>query len=454
MCSCSLGCAPGRAAPPGQPTERRRPRRVLQNRRPFGGVALAPPARLARPSGGAATKPDQRLIRAAVVWQNRGRRTHATCRTVTAGAFYRPPSHRFSIAASASPWLDQSLAVRGPDDVFDHGPTSCSSTDILGARSSRSRKRPPQLAHRDRARPTSSSPDGMLARFTHAQAPSGAKCVLRLQRRAGAKVPWQTALGAVFVVGVLFTLLSHQDPSGAFAQPAAQLEVRHDRWGRAVPAFIGLRKAGLGMVADPQTLVTLGSLRQATPGLSLGLYVTVMLQIAAGAGGDPHQDCRDHGACDRHRRRRVSGVGMSSCGSRRAWRLAVAAAGVPKIYFWRSISKGRFRLPSRVLFTMLFVAIDDTAGTLVGLSAQAGFTRSRWRTAAPAVRLQAMRSRRAHRRRAVWQQPPHYIESAAGIEEGGRTGLVAVVDQPALFLVARTPGRCSRWFRAWRPRQR
>ncbi len=88
-----------------------------------------------------------------------------------------------------------------------------------------------------------------------------------------------------------------------------------------------------------------------------------------------------------------------------------------------------------VVFTMLFVAVFDTAGTLIGLSTKAGFVDENGELprAGRAFTSDALAS--AIGALCGSSTTTAYIESAAGIEEGGRTGLTAVV-VGICFLVA------------------
>jgi AGZA family xanthine/uracil permease-like MFS transporter len=88
-----------------------------------------------------------------------------------------------------------------------------------------------------------------------------------------------------------------------------------------------------------------------------------------------------------------------------------------------------------IVFTFLFVDFFDTAGTLIGLSEKAGFMGKDGRipramrvftTDAVTTTLGSMLGTSAN---------TAYVESAAGIEDGGKTGLVAVV-VGLLFLVS------------------
>ncbi len=88
-----------------------------------------------------------------------------------------------------------------------------------------------------------------------------------------------------------------------------------------------------------------------------------------------------------------------------------------------------------LIFTLLFVDFFDTAGTVIGLSIKAKFIDERGRIPRIGRVLFADSLGPILGALTGTSTVTSYIESAAGIEEGGRTGLTAVVTG-ALFLIA------------------
>ncbi|VDA99787.1 Xanthine/uracil/thiamine/ascorbate permease family protein, partial [Olavius algarvensis spirochete endosymbiont] len=88
-----------------------------------------------------------------------------------------------------------------------------------------------------------------------------------------------------------------------------------------------------------------------------------------------------------------------------------------------------------VLFTFLYVDMFDTVGTLIGVSTKAGIVRPDG--SIPRVRQALFADAIGTTAGAILGTSTitTYIESAAGVEEGGRTGLTALVTA-ILFLVA------------------
>src|SRR3954447_10390984 len=90
-------------------------------------------------------------------------------------------------------------------------------------------------------------------------------------------VPWQTALGMVFWAGVLFLIVSATPLREhiALAIPSALRSAAAAGIGLLL-TFIGLRNAGL-IVADPATLVRMGTLDHRAIFLLLGILIAVAL---------------------------------------------------------------------------------------------------------------------------------------------------------------------------------
>ena len=294
---------------------------------------------------------------------------------------------------------------------------------------------------------------GFYARYPIAQAPGMGEnfffvfTAVPVAAAAGAAVPWATALGAVFVSGVLFLALSLVGVREAVMNSISPSMKHAIAAGIGLfIAFIGLQNAGL-IVKDPGTAVRLNP-HFASPDL---VVFFVGLLVAAGLHA-----------------RRVRGSilwGILAAGALAiALKLAlpqlapdVAAAPL----FAESNLMQRFEIASGIVAAppsleptllqmdvrgaltlamapivaiFLFMVFFDTVGTLVGVAQQAGLMRD--------DRLP--RAREAFVSDAVGtvagaclgtSTVTSYIESATGVEQGGRTGLTALTVS-ALFLVA------------------
>ncbi|MCX8475739.1 MAG: NCS2 family permease [Sphingomonas sp.] len=242
-------------------------------------------------------------------------------------------------------------------------------------------------------------------------------------------VPWQVALGCVFISGVAFLLLTFAGirqmiiaaiPRHLFAAVAGGIGL--------FIAFIGLKNAGI-VVSNPATSVGLGDLRTPDAALALfGLLVVAALSV-----------WKVRGAI-------LIGILVTT--------LAGWAWGVvqfkPEPYDLGAITQTAFQLDLagvfglsgshglglfEILFVFLFVDLFDNIGTLVGVTRRAGLIDADGRipklnrilfTDSIATVIGSL---------AGTSTVTSYVESAAGVQAGGRTGLTAIVTG-ALFLLA------------------
>src|SRR3954449_13168047 len=122
---------------------------------------------------------------------------------------------------------------------------------------------------------------GVVARYPIALAPGmGLNAYFTYTVCIKMHIPWQTALGAVFISGVIFLALT-----GAGIRQMILRAIPHELYAAVASgiglfiAFIGFRNAGL-IVADPSTLVSLGNLRNPATFLAMfGLILMVALEI-------------------------------------------------------------------------------------------------------------------------------------------------------------------------------
>jgi len=266
---------------------------------------------------------------------------------------------------------------------------------------------------------------GLWANYPFALAPGmGLNAYFTFGVVVGLGVPWRTALAAVFIEGVLFLLLSvggvRRRLINAIPLP---IKVATTAGIGLFLALIGLRGAGL-VVESPATLVALGDVTAAPTLLALAGLVGIAALMA----------------------RRVPGgllIGVVVV-TAAAWALGLTALPEAWLTFPHLPTETFLAMDFSGLFTgelipvvlaFLFVDLFDTAGTLLGVGRLGGFTdengeleRADAAFASDAVGTMAG---------AVLgtSTVTSYIESAAGVEEGGRTGLTAVT-VAVLFLLA------------------
>lgn len=273
---------------------------------------------------------------------------------------------------------------------------------------------------------------GLIGRLPYALAPGmGLNAYFAYTVVLGQNVPWQTALGAVFLSGTLFFIIS------LVGLRTALIDAIPPSLKAAITAGIGLFLAAIGMqnagwvVDHPVTLVQLGSLHN--PATLIALFVLLLIVVLS--------MWRIHGAI-------LYGILGGT---------AVAILTQAPVYQGRAFAgfdDGFIRAPVlptelalamdpmaalemgvlSIVFTFLFVDFFDTAGTLIGLERK---TKKKINpqpdTSSAAFGADAMATMVGA---AVGTSSTTcYIESAAGIEEGARTGFTAVV-VALLFLVS------------------
>ena len=237
------------------------------------------------------------------------------------------------------------------------------------------------------------------------------------------KYTWQQALGFVFVSGVLAFIIS-VTPIRAYVINSIPKNLK-----LAVSAGIGLFLAIIALeeakivVAHPATLVTLGSLKEWPAILAL---LGFMLIVALNARG-------------------VLGATLIGI-------LVVTIIGIPLeivkysgiVSLPPSIKPTLLQLDfSRVfeasaivvIFSLLLVDFFDTAGTLIGVTHRAGLLDADGKLPRIRQALVADSSATIIGSMLGTSNTTSYIESAAGVAAGGRTGLTGVV-VAALFLLA------------------
>jgi AGZA family xanthine/uracil permease-like MFS transporter len=268
---------------------------------------------------------------------------------------------------------------------------------------------------------------GLIANYPIALAPGmGLNAYFTYTVVIGMGVPWQTALGCVFLSGVAFLVLTvagiRQLIVGAIPRPLFSAVAAGV--GLFI-AFIGLKEAGI-IVANPATTVALGDLTKPTAVLAiLGLLIIGGLMVW-----------------------RVKGAILIGI-------LAVAAVGwfmglskiAPGGYSLEQLSATAFKLDipaalnlgggkggmamamtlAEIVFVFLFVDLFDNVGTLVAVTKKAGLVAPDGSIPRLNRILMADSVATIAGSLAGTSTVVSYIESASGVQAGGRTGLTAVI---------------------------
>ncbi len=267
---------------------------------------------------------------------------------------------------------------------------------------------------------------GIYARRPFAIAPyMGENAFIAFTVVKGLGFPWQTALGAIFIAGILFTILTLLRIRGWLAD-AIPATLKHSF---AVGiglflTFIGLNETGIvacGVAGAPVCLgrvttapaviaivafiiIVLLMIKRVHGAIVIGILAATFVSMALGLTPLPHQ-----------------AISLPPDPAPILMQMDVAGALTPKAF-----------PVVLIIFVMAFV---DTIGTLVGLSARAGLLDENGNL--PEIEKPMLADALANLVAPALGTTTTgaYIESAAGIEEGGRTGFTSVV-VAILFLVS------------------
>jgi AGZA family xanthine/uracil permease-like MFS transporter len=265
---------------------------------------------------------------------------------------------------------------------------------------------------------------GGFARYPIALAPGmGLNAYFTYSVVKGMGIPWQAALGAVFLSGVAFFLLT---VLGVRQLIIATIPVElYAAVGAGVGLFIaliGFRNSGI-IVPNEATTVTLGNLHQ--PGTALALFGLLLI-----------------GTLLAWRVRAAMLIGILTT------TLAGLAFGVskwnPQFYSLSDLSATAFKLDVtgalrigflEIIFVFLFIDLFDNIGTLVAVGKKANLFDKAHQI--PRVNRILLSDAAATIVGSVTGTSTvvSYIESAAGVAAGGRTGVTAIVTG-LLFLAA------------------
>lgn len=269
---------------------------------------------------------------------------------------------------------------------------------------------------------------GLWAKYPIALAPGMGEnfffvSVIMSLAAAGVAEPWRVALGIVFISGVLFLILSIAGVREAVLDSISPSMRNAIAAGIGLfVAFIGLRNGGL-IVPHPGTLVTLNpSLLSADVGVfAAGLIAAAVLHIRGVRGAILIGIIAAAAVAAVLGKIHYTGVfGFPQINTPAAFRFDVAAALNPTL------------LPFVAVF--LFMNVFDTIGSVVGVTQQAGLIRDG--KLPRAERVLVVDAAGTVLGAALGTSTiVAYIESAAGVSAGGRTGLTAIV-AGCLFFVA------------------
>lgn len=272
---------------------------------------------------------------------------------------------------------------------------------------------------------------GLYANYPIAVAPGmGLNAFFTYAVVIGMNLPWQTALGAVFISGVVFFLLTVTKVREWIVEGVPQVLRLAIGVGIGLfIAFIGLRNAGI-IVNSDATLVTLGNVKSPGALVSIaGLIITAFL-IARKIKG-----ALLIGVLATTFIAIVSKVSAAPTGIGSFMALTNPIANLQPTAFHLDIGAALKVGLIPILFSFTFVDLFDNIGTLVGVSRKAGLLNEQGQLPRIGKALFSDSLGTMFGALMGTSTVTSYIESAAGVSEGGRTGLTAVV-VGLLFILA------------------
>ena len=226
---------------------------------------------------------------------------------------------------------------------------------------------------------------------------------------------WQTALGAVFISGVIFVVLSVT----RVREWLVNAIPRNLKYGMAAGiglflGFIALRNAGI-VVAHDVTLVALGDIASFESIACIIGFVTIAALSARKVRGAVIIGILI-----------VAVIGWLS-GNTEFNGVVSLPPSIAPVFLQLDIVAAFQLSMVTVILSMLIVDVFDTAGTLIGVSTRAGLVDEQGKLPRLGKALLSDSSATVVGALAGTSSTTSYIESAAGVEAGGRTGLTAVV---------------------------
>ena len=257
---------------------------------------------------------------------------------------------------------------------------------------------------------------GLLANYPIGQAPGmGINAVFTFGLVKSMGLPWETALGAVFLSGLLFVLVSLLRVREWFVN-AIPASLKH-----AITAGVGLFLALLalraaGIVApSPDTLVTLGDIKAPPALLAMGGFLLMIVLDRRGAPGAILLGILA-----------VTGLSVALGLSPFTGVLSAPPSLIPTL-FKADIRAALDPAVLGVVLSFFLMSLFETSGTLIAIAQRGGFLDAHGRL--PRLERALLADSTAISVGALLgtSSTTSYLESMTGISAGGRTGLTAVV---------------------------
>jgi len=281
---------------------------------------------------------------------------------------------------------------------------------------------------------------GLVTNYPYAVASGmGLNAVVAFQLIVGLKLPWTAAMGVIFMEGVLITILVLTGFREA-VMDAIPISLK-----RAIGVgigvfilFIGLYQGGLVKQGPPGVPVTLGDLNTLPVLVTLiGLFLTIALMALRIKGALLIGILLTT----------IAAILVNAASGHTAFSMPGVAVIPSKLLAWPDFSTFGRGLDFSVfwragavtaivsVFSIMLADFFDTMGTVIGIAGEAGWLDKDGRLPGMKRILLVDSLSAVFGGFASASSATTYIESAAGVSEGGRTGLTSVVTG-LLFFVA------------------
>ena len=257
---------------------------------------------------------------------------------------------------------------------------------------------------------------GLLANYPIGQAPGmGINAVFAFGLVKSMGLSWETALGAVFLSGLLFVLVSLLRIREWFVNAIpASLKLAITAGVGLFLALLALRAAGI-VAASPDTLVTLGSVKAPPALLAMGGFLLMVMLDQRGVPGAILLGILAVTAAS-------VALGLSPFTG-----VLSAPPSLAPTLFKADVRAALDPAVLGVVLSFFLMSLFETSGTLIAIAHRGGFLDAQGRL--PRLERALLADSTAISVGALLgtSSTTSYLESTTGISAGGRTGLTAVV---------------------------
>ena len=257
---------------------------------------------------------------------------------------------------------------------------------------------------------------GLVANYPIAIAPGlGMNAYFAFVIVLGMGIPWQSALGSVFIASVVFLLLSLTSFREALIDAIpTSLKAGISAGIGLFIAFIGMQNAHL-VAPSPATIITLGNFSEPVAYMTLlGLFITIVLLVNEVPAAI------------------FLGMVITAVVSFLMGFIPLPSAvfsmptGLENTFMQMDLADAFSPNLFAIIFTFFLVTLFDTTGTMIGVASQAGLMKN---GKFPNVRSARMADAVASTCGSLLGTSPTsaYVESGSGVAAGGRTGFTSVV---------------------------